>query len=291
MIVTAIRDMLERGPTLSFEFFPPRTLAAEQRLRETIDTLEKIEPDFVSVTYGAGGSTRETTRDTVIEMCAARGFEAMPHLTCVGHSYAEIHDLIDDYEAHGVGNILALAGDPPADGSPNPGDFRYALELVETVRERSDLCIGVAAFPEVHPRSVSRVMDRLHLAEKLNAADFGITQFFFDAAHYFSMVDELTALGCEVPVVPGVIPVVNPAAVRRFAAINGSAVDEALFARVEAAAPDSDDRLEIAVDAAVSLIDELVAGGAPGVHLYTLNQTAPVVRICERAGLSRAQAS
>ena len=195
--MTTIRELLERGPTLSFEFFPPKTVVAEQKLRETVDVVEKAEPDFVSVTYGAGGTTRETTRDTVIEMCADRTFPAMPHLTCVGHSYAEIHDLIDDYHAHGVHNVLALAGDPPEDGSPNPGDFRYALELVDTVREHTEMCVGVAAFPEIHPRSASRVMDRLHLSEKLNAADFGITQFFFHPEHYFRMVDELADLGCD----------------------------------------------------------------------------------------------
>lgn len=235
----------------------------------------------MSVTYGAGGTTRETTRDTVLDLLEHRSFPAMPHLTCVGHSYAEILDLIDDYQAHGVHNMLALAGDPPEDGSPNPGDFRYALELVEALREHSDMSVGVAAFPEVHPRSPSRATDRAHLAEKLRAADFGITQFFFDPDDYFRMVDELAALGCDTPVLPGVIPVVNPASVRRFADMNGSKVDEALWARLEAA-DDADERLEIAVDAAVHQVEALLDGGAPGIHIYTLNQAAATVRICER---------
>jgi methylenetetrahydrofolate reductase (NADH) len=238
----------------------------------------------VSVTYGAGGSTRETTRDTVLDFCEHRTLPAMPHLTCVGHSYAEVDDLIDDYAAHGVRNMLALAGDPPEDGGATTGDFRYALELVEILRDRSDMSVGVAAFPEVHPRSVSRDDDRRHLAEKLNAADFGITQFFFDPDDYFRMIDELAALGCTTPVLPGVIPVVNPASIRRFAGMNGSTVDEELWGRLEST-DDADERLEIAVDAAVRQITRLVDGGAPGIHIYTLNQAAATIRICERIDL------
>lgn len=282
--MTTIRDLLDRGPTLSFEFFPPKTHEAQSKLRATIDLLEKAEPDFVSVTYGAGGTTRATTRDTVLDLVEHRAFPAMPHLTCVGHSYAEVLDLIDDYQAHGVHNMLALAGDPPEDGSPNPGDFRYAIELVEMLRESSDMCVGVAAFPELHPRSESRSSDRARLAEKLTAADFGITQFFFDCDDYFRMVDELAALGCDTPVLPGVIPVVNPVSVRRFAGMNGSAIDTALWERLEATS-DADERLEIAVDAAVAQIDRLLDGGAPGVHLYTLNQADATVRICERIAI------
>jgi methylenetetrahydrofolate reductase (NADH) len=282
--MTAIRDLVDRGRTLSFEFFPPKTAEARSKLRATVDLLEKAEPDFVSVTYGAGGSTRETTRDTVLDFCEHRTFPAMPHLTCVGHSHAEVHDLIDDYAAHGVHNMLALAGDPPDDGSTDPGDFRYALELVEILRDRSDMSIGVAAFPEVHPRSVSRDADRRHLAEKLNAADFGITQFFFDPDDYFRMIDELAAVGCTTPVLPGVIPVVNPASIRRFAGMNGSAVDEELWGRLETT-DDADERLEIAVDAAVRQIARLVEGGAPGIHIYTLNQAAATIQICERIDL------
>jgi methylenetetrahydrofolate reductase (NADPH) len=279
--MTAIRELLDRGPTLSFEFFPPKTHEAQAKLRATVDLLEKVEPDYVSVTYGAGGSTRETTRETVLDLVEHRAFPAMPHLTCVGHSYAEVLELIDDYQAHGVHNMLALAGDPPDDGSPNPGDFRYALELVEALRATSDMCIGVAAFPELHPRSDSRSDDRARLAEKLDAADFGITQFFFDCDDYFRMVDELAALGCDTPVLPGVIPVVNPASVRRFAGMNGSKVDEALWSRLDAA-DDPDERLEIAVDATVTQIQRLLDGGAPGVHIYTLNQADATIRICER---------
>ena len=283
--MTAIRDLLDRGRTLSFEFFPPKTHEAQAKLRATVDQLEKVEPDYVSVTYGAGGSTRETTRETVLDLVVHRAFPAMPHLTCVGHSYAEVQELVDDYQANGVHNMLALAGDPPEDGSPTPGDFRYALELVQMLRENTEMSIGVAAFPEMHPRSESRTADRARLAEKLDAADFGITQFFFDPDDYFRMMDDLSALGCDTPVLPGVIPVTNPASVRRFAGMNGSAVDEALWTRLEST-DDADARLEIAVDAAVRQIERLLEGGAPGIHIYTLNQADATVRICERIDIS-----
>ncbi len=284
--MASIRGLIDDHPTLSFEFFPPKTELAGEKLRATIDVLEKLEPDFVSVTYGAGGTTRDTTRDTVVDLCADRRFPAMPHLTCVGHSYAEIHDLVDDYQASGVHNVLALAGDPPADGSPNPGDFRYAIELIEAVRERTDLCIGVAAFPETHPRSESRQLDLRYLAEKLDAADFGITQFFFDADDYFRMVDDLAALGCDAPVVPGVIPVLNPVSVGRFAAMNGTGTPADLWQRISDA-KEGDERVEVAVDAATQLVGRLLEGGAPGLHIYTLNQSDAVIRICERIDLRR----
>lgn len=284
--VTSISQLLDRGQTLSFEFFPPKTEVAAFNLKATVDTLEKLEPDFVSITYGAGGSTRETTRDTVIEMCVDRDFPAMPHLTCVGHSHAEIHDLVDDYQAEGVHNVLALSGDFPTDGSPSPGDFRYASELIDVVRERTDMCVGVAAFPEVHPRSESRESDRRHLAAKLSIADFAITQFFFDADHYFRLVEELADLGCHKPVIPGVIPVLNPASVKRFADMNGTEISAPLWSAIEHAT-DPDERIEIAVDAATEMISSLISGGAPGIHIYSLNQADAVVRICDRIDLRR----
>lgn len=286
VLVTSIRGLIDAQRTLSFEFFPPKSEAAAADLRATIDVLETLEPDFVSITYGAGGTTRKTTRDTVIELCSDRGFPAMAHLTCVGHSYAEIYDLVDDYQAEGVDNVLALAGDAPLADSSDPGDFRYALELVEAVRERTDMCIGVAAFPEGHPRSESRQGDRRHLAEKLSAADFGITQFFFDPDDYFRMVDELAALGCDQPVLAGVIPVLNPVSVKRFADMNGTRTPAALWDAVSGASGPSE-RLEIAVDAATEMIAKLLDGGAPGIHLYSLNQASAVLRICDRIDLHR----
>jgi methylenetetrahydrofolate reductase (NADPH) len=219
--MTRIGDLLSAGRTLSFEFFPPKTDDGVRALYGVIDELAEFGPAFVSVTYGAGGSTKDRTRDIVLDVNEQRPFPCMPHLTCMSHTKAEVVELLQDYLAHGIENVLALAGDPPADGTPPAGEFRYALELVELVREQGPFSVGVAAFPEVHPRSTDRAVDRRHLAQKLEAADFGITQFFFEVDDYLRMVDELAALGCHKPVLPGVLPPTTPSSVRRFAAING----------------------------------------------------------------------
>ena len=278
--MTKIHDLLASGPTVSFEFFPPATDEALRSLEKNLDALAELRPSFVSVTYGAGGSTRDRTRDLVVGINNERPFPAMPHLTCVGHTRAQVHELLAEYAAHGIENILALAGDLPADGSPDLGDFRYAIELVEFVREHSDFSIGVSAFPEVHPRSVDRDSDRRNLAAKLRLADFAITQFFFDAADYGRMMNELADLGVTTPVLPGVIPVLAPPRVRRFCAINGTNVPEPLFSRIEEL-PDEDARLEVAVEAAVELCLELIDAGAPGIHFYTLNRAEATRRILD----------
>jgi methylenetetrahydrofolate reductase (NADPH) len=279
--MTKIRDLLAGGPTVSFEFFPPATDEALRSLEKNLDALAELHPSFVSVTYGAGGSTRDRTRDLVIGINDNHPFPAMPHLTCVGHTRAQVRELLVEYEGHGIDNILALAGDPPSDGQPDLGEFRYAIELVEFVREHGDFSIGVSAFPEVHPRSTDRAADRRNLAAKLRLADFGITQFFFDAADYRRMIEELTDLGVTTPVVPGVIPVLTPARVRRFCQINGTAVPEALFAQIDAL-PDEAARMPVAVDAAVDLCLELIDAGAPGIHFYTLNRAEATSRILDR---------
>ncbi|MFQ5556294.1 MAG: methylenetetrahydrofolate reductase [Acidimicrobiales bacterium] len=287
--MSVVLDALDRGRSLSFEFYPPKTPAGEQRLSRTIDELESIGPDFVSVPYGAGGTTRARTRDTVIEICAERRFPAMPHLTCVGQTRAELEQLVDDYATHGVDHLLALAGDPPPDDRDggDPGELHHARELVQLVKERTDMTVAVAVHPEIHPRSTSRAMDRRHLADKLAVADFAITQFFFDSTDYARLVGEVAAFGAVTPVIPGIMPVINPASVKRFADLNGTRTPPELWARVEQAA-DAAERLEVAVDAACELIEAVLAIGAPGVHLYTLNDPAATRLICERAGLGQA---
>ena len=282
--MTKIHDLLASGPTVSFEFFPPATDEALRSLEKNLDALAELAPSFVSVTYGAGGSTRDRTRDLVVGINSNHPFPAMPHLTCVGHTRGQVRDLLAEYEANGIDNILALAGDPPTDGSPDLGDFRYAIELVEFVREHADFSIGVSAFPELHPRSADRATDRRNLAAKLRLADFGITQFFFDAADYPRMMNELADLGVNTPILPGVIPVLTPGRVRRFCAINGTSVPEALFDRIEAL-PDEDTRLAVAVDASVELCLELIDAGAPGIHFYTLNRAEATSRILNRLPL------
>ena len=281
--MTRIADLLGDGPTVSFEFFPPKTAEGRTQLDACVTELAVIDPTFVSVTYGAGGSTRDLTRDLVVDIDSAHQFPAMPHLTCVGHRRAELVALLDDYHRSGIENILALAGDPPEDGAESGGDFTRAVELVELVRSTGDFSVAVAAFPEVHPRSASTADDRRHLADKLNQADFGITQFFFDAGHYRRMRDDLDALGCTTPVLPGIMPMVNPAVIRRFAAMNGTSFPEDLAARVADATPD--DAHKIAVESAVEMCDELLADGAPGLHLYCLNKSELALDVLSGVGL------
>src|SRR5262245_5167752 len=282
-----IADLLAAGPTLSFEFFPPKNDEAERQLEKTIHELAPLRPSFVSVTYGAGGSTRDRTRDIVIDVCRTQAFPAMAHLTCVGHTRGRVAELLDEYADAGVHNILALGGDPPADGSDAGGDYAYAIELVEQVREHpGGFAIGVAAHPELHPRSGGdRASDRRHLATKLAAADFGITQFFFLADDYLRMVDELAALGCDTPVLPGIMPPVNVAGLVRMATMNGSVVPAPLLARLQAVADDPDAVRDIGIEAATEVSARLLEAGVPGLHLYALNRSASILRIVADLGL------
>lgn len=285
--MTRIAELLDAGPTLSFELFPPRSDEAERQLEKCVVELAELRPSFVSVTYGALGSTRERTRDVVTRINEQQPFPAMPHLTCVGHTRGDIAELLDHYAEHGIENILALGGDPPADGSEVEGDFRYASELVEQVRaHRGGFSVGVAAHPEVHPRSPDRASDRRHLAEKLHAADFAMTQFFFSADDYLRLVDELAELGCDKPVLPGVMPIVSVAGVRRMAGMNGSVVPAALLERLLAVEDQPDEVRKIGVEVASELGAALLAEDAPGLHLYALNRSESVRQVCSNLGLA-----
>jgi methylenetetrahydrofolate reductase (NADPH) len=282
-----IVDLLAAGRTLSFEFFPPKTDEMERQLEKTIHELAPLHPSFVSVTYGAGGSTRDRTRDIVIDVNRTQPFPAMAHLTCSGHTREQISELLDEYASAGVHNILALAGDPPADGSDPGGDFTYATELVEMVCDHpGEFSVGVAAHPELHPRSGGdRASDRRYLAAKLEAADFGVTQFFFEADDYLRMVDELAALGCTTPVLPGVMPPLQVPGLIRMATMNGSALPGGLMARLEPVADDTDAVRDIGIEVATDLCGRLLDAGSPGLHLYALNRSHSAVRIIENLGL------
>jgi methylenetetrahydrofolate reductase (NADPH) len=286
--MTRIADLLAAGPTLSFEFFPPKTDEAERQLEKTIHELAALRPSFVSVTYGAGGSTRDRTRDIVVNVNRAHAFPAMAHLTCVGHTRAQIAALLDEYQASGVTNILALAGDPPADGSDPGGDFTFATDLVEVVRAHpGNFSVGVAAHPELHPRSEGdRAGDRRYLAAKLEQADFAITQFFFRVEDYVQMVDELAAEGSTKPVLPGIMPAVNVAGLVRMAKMNQAAIPGPLLERLEAAADDPAEVRNIGVEVSVELGQALLDAGAPGLHLYALNRSESVLRIVDGLGLT-----
>jgi methylenetetrahydrofolate reductase (NADPH) len=237
--VTKIRDLLAAGQTFSFEFFPPKTDEAARELEKTLGELEPLHPSFVSVTYGAGGSTRDRTRDIVIHIERDTSMTAMAHLTCIAHTREQLAEIISDYKQAGIENLLALAGDPPADTDDYPRELEFAIELIQLIKEHHACSIGVAAHPELHPRSPDRKTDREFLALKLAAADFGITQFFFESAPYFRMMEELHALDCVTPVIPGVIPVTNAKQVKRFAQLAGAEFPPHLAERFERVADDA----------------------------------------------------
>lgn len=283
--MASIADLLAAGRTFSFEFSPPKSAAASMSLGRTIAELEPLGPSFVSVTYGAGGSTREHTRDTVLWVQRETNVPPMAHLTCVGHTRAEIEDIIATYVEAGIVNVLALAGDAPKDpADARPSDYTYATDLIEHLREISDLSIGVAAHPEGHPRSPDLATDRRFLAEKLRVSDFATTQFFFDIEHYISLVNDLADLGVTKPVVPGIMPVTNIGQVERMAELSGAAFPSWLRERLESGKTPEDVR-RIGVEAATELCAALLEAGAPGLHFYTMNKSTATRDIYTQLGL------
>jgi len=283
-----IADLLATGPTFSFEFFPPKTDAAQLSLLETITQLEPLQPSFVSITYGAGGSTRERTRELVAWVRRDTSITPMAHLTCIGHTKLEIDEIISMYLEKGVDNILALGGDPSTDSDQtSPSDFTYAKDLVEHLRTNATLSIGVAAHPEVHPRSPDRRSDRQHLAAKLRIADFAITQFFFEVDHYVQLVEELADLGVHTPIIPGVMPVTNKSQIQRMSQMSGAAFPPWLADRL-ADADDPEEVQRIGIDVATQLCAQLLEVGAPGLHFYTLNRSTSTRQIYENLGLRNA---
>lgn len=280
-----IGDLLAAGRTFSFEFSPPKSAAGSMSLGRTIAELEPLAPSFVSVTYGAGGSTREFTRDTVLWVQKETNIPSMAHLTCVGHTRAEINDIIETYVAAGLQNVLALAGDPPkSNEEARPSDYVFATDLIDHVREISNMSIGVAAHPEGHPRSPDLATDRKFLAAKLQKADFAVTQFFFDLDHYLSMVNDLADLGVTKPVIPGIMPVTNIAQVERMAELSGAAFPQWLRERLESGT-DAEDVRRIGVEAATELCAQLLEAGAPGLHFYTMNKSTATREIYAQLGL------
>jgi methylenetetrahydrofolate reductase (NADPH) len=281
-----ISAMLAAGRTYSFEFFPPKSDEAARDLEKTVGELQSLRPSFVSVTYGAGGSTRDRTRDIVIHIERDTGITAMAHLTCIAHTRQQLVALLEEYREAGIENILALAGDPPQDVTDYPRELEYATELIDIIHDVGDFAVGVAAHPELHPRSGGdRDHDRRYLAAKLALADFGITQFFFKAEPYLQMIDELDALGVTTPVVPGIIPVTNAKQVRRFAVLAGAEFPADLAARFDAVADDPAEVRRIGVDIATDLCQELLERGVPGIHFYTLNRSTATREIYANLGL------
>jgi methylenetetrahydrofolate reductase (NADPH) len=271
-----IADLLAAGRTVSYEFFPPKSEAAAKALDDALEDLTGLGPSFVSVTYGALGSTRAPTRDLVIRIDGERPYPAMPHLTCVGQTRDDLLVLLEQYRDAGIQNVLALAGDPPPDGSDPGGDFTYATELIELARSVGDFSIGVAAFPELHPRSPDRDTDRRLLADKLAQADFAITQFFFEAEHYHRLIDELQTLGCDTPVIPGVMPFVSVSGTRRMAAVNECHIPDELEARMDSVDGDAEAVRRLGVEVATALAQDLLDHDVRGLHLYAMNRSSSI---------------
>lgn len=280
-----ISKLFERGrPVFSFEFFPPRTDAGYTSLFRTIAELKELTPGFVSVTWGAGGSTRRKTVELVARIQGEIGLTAMAHLTCVGSSRSELAETLDRLEEAGIENVLALGGDRPEGYTAPPDGLSYASELARFVRTRWSFCLGGACYPETHPRATSREDDLRYLGEKVAAGvDFLITQLFFDNRDYFRFVDEARRLGITAPIVPGIMPVVSAASVRRMAELSGARVPPELSVELDAAGDDPDRTLAVGVRWATRQCRDLLARGAPGIHFYTLNRSSATRDIC--AGL------
>ncbi len=274
-----IRDLIAGGErSFSFEFFPPKDEDSERLLWKALRELEALQPTFVSVTYGAGGSTRDRTVRVTEKIAHDTSMTPLGHLTCVGHSRDTLRSVIGAYADAGVRNVLALRGDPPEGPSApyvaHPQGLRYALELVEMTKSLGDFCVGVAAFPEAHPSAASREADARVLADKARAgADFAITQLFFRPSDYFALVDRVAALGVEIPIIPGIMPITNLAQVKRMAELSGADLPHDVVARVARFEGDAAAVRAEGIAVATELCDDLLAGGAPGLHFYTLNRS------------------
>jgi methylenetetrahydrofolate reductase (NADPH) len=281
-----ITEILAAGPSYSFEFFPPKTPAAEEALARALEELEPLAPSYVSVTYGAGGSTRDKTHEIVTGILRNTQMTPMAHLTCAAHTCDQLIEVVTRYRDAGVENILALGGDPPKDLGLPPGELQYGIELVELIRSVGDFAVGVAAHPEPHPRSPSKELDREHTAAKLAAADFAITQFFFDAEHYFDLVESLHMRGVDKPVIAGIMPATTIGSIQRMAQLQGSEFPRWLAEKLEAVADDPDAVFAVGVEEATKLCRALIDGGAPGLHFFTLNRSRATREIYENLGLT-----
>jgi len=286
---TPVAELLAAGPTVSFEFFPPRSEEASATLRRTIAELAPLEPSFVSVTYGAGGSTRDLTHRLVVDLLAD-GINPVAHLTSVDHTLDELTDIVSGYHRAGVRNVLALRGDPPAEGAEPLRALEHAIDLVHHIRAATGdgTSIGVAAHPEGHPTAPSVPADRMHLAAKLEAADFAVTQFFFEAEPYLRLVDDLDGLGCTRPVLPGIMPVTNLAQIERFATLSGATFPGWLARRLRAVGDDPEAVRSVGVEVATELCAQLMDAGAPGLHFYTLNRSSATREVAANLGLGGA---
>ena len=271
---------------VSFEFFPPNTPVGSEKLKTVVRELSAARPEFFSVTYGAGGSTREKTLATVRDI-AAMGFEAAPHLSCIGSTADGISEILTTYREQGIRRLVALRGDLPS-GTAVAGEFRYASELIEFIRKTqgSDWHIEVAAYPEYHPQQRYVRQDLAHFANKVKAgADSAITQFFFNPEAYFHFVDEVRSLGVDVPIVPGIMPFHNYGRIAQIAARDGIDIPRWVALKMEGYMDDAASIRAFGIEVVTKLCERLIAGGAPSIHFYALNQSGATLAICKRLGL------
>jgi methylenetetrahydrofolate reductase (NADPH) len=284
-LTRSIPRMLEQeGTSYSFEFFPPKDDAGEQTLWEAIRHLERIRPTFVSVTYGAGGSTRERTVRVTGRIALETTLTPMAHLTCVGSSVAELRQVVGEYADAGIRNVLALRGDPPGGPGtpwiPHAEGLSHADELVALIRSLGNFTVGVAAFPDRHPESSSLDQDADVLVRKADAgAEFAVTQFVFDADSYVRLRDRVVARGRDLPIIPGLMPVTSFSQVSRMAKMSGTPLPTAVVSRLQAVGDDPGAVREVGVEIATELSQRLLAEGAPGLHFYTMNRSPATLRV------------
>lgn len=285
-----LADLYTRpGLTLSVEFFPPKTAKGEENLFSEIAIIKRLNPSFCSVTYGAGGSTREKTVELVEAIRRDCGLEMMCHLTVVGQSKADARAVLEKLQEKGIENVLALGGDPPqgmADWRPHPDGFHHAIELVREAVGFGCFSVAVAGFPECHPRAISREADLKYLKEKVDAgADAVITQLFFDNQDYFAFVDDLTKLGVRVPIVPGVLPIVSVPQIRRFTELCRAKIPAKLERELVKVGDNDEAAVAMGIEYATRQCEELIRFGVAGLHFYSLNKSHSVQAICKNLGL------